>query len=911
MKKLGKSLSFFTKIMLVVGLLISNLSSLSIVFAAETTIDINVVEDKLNIEYLDELADEVKKVKVNVYENYTYLDGTNYIDEVTSLEGKVSSYVISFNELEETVEDETETNEEVVIENTEVETTTEDTNVENVVEEGNAEDVSKGSNEETVVTQGDEVLGDEAGSLDETTNDKEISLVVDSILSDVVFDGQYDVRVEIIDITDESNVSKIDSRIYSMEVLHESGLELTVVDANTNEELVLNDGRYAIDYTSPKVRVVAKLLAGGLNPKDMFIYNQNDYYAEDLIKEAFTSEIDFSGRLYGEYTIPVAVELEKYNRDTNEYELVEFSEEDLKLDVLYGEYELNTLAMNFATEELVLNDSYEFFGNTKDGVVYVLLNENKNNTMLDLYNIANYMFNGDEYITFDLSNDEYQNIVSTYDETTATMSLNDMLAGIDLDDSVVLSLINDGLTVTYKVIVAGDINNDNALTHDDLDVMINQVLGNEDDDVERSDLYDKNGEVNILDVIYLDQVIRTGDWNTIITEENISIDSELKVVESDIISGQKFTVEHIVKLSDYAINGVAGLFTYDDSALQLESIEVVNEWSGNNNDDQFLYVGEDSLELPVIEDAEDEVVDSENTENEGNVNDDTNVDLEDGTTEEKVEENEITEVVTEDYVVVRAVFTALKSGTHTINLENAEYFNENVYYGVSEEVVEVEVVVNTSDNNNLSSLTVAGQNIVLIDGQLAYEITVGNDVTVVDVEAMVENVAANITSIVAPEELVEGENIVTVTVTAENGDVKVYTIKVIREESTEEETTTQVNNNYQDYTDNNEEEDDNVVVTEPEEDDEDDDDKKVEEESDLSRIVIIILILLVIAGLIYLIFKDDEDEETKTTNREINKLRKEEKELEVEKEVKTDNKKTNNSNKNNNNRNSNNRKKDR
>ena len=98
MKKLRKSLSFSTKILLVFGLLISNLSSLSVVFADEVKTEIKVVDNKLSIKYLDELAEEVESVKVNVYENYTYLDETYYVDEVTSLKGKVSSYELSFKE---------------------------------------------------------------------------------------------------------------------------------------------------------------------------------------------------------------------------------------------------------------------------------------------------------------------------------------------------------------------------------------------------------------------------------------------------------------------------------------------------------------------------------------------------------------------------------------------------------------------------------------------------------------------------------------------------------------------------------------------------------------------------------------------------------------------------------------------
>ena len=53
--------------MLVIGLLISNLSSLSVVFAYEATEDMVVVlnEKLLEIDYNQELADEVEAVEVN------------------------------------------------------------------------------------------------------------------------------------------------------------------------------------------------------------------------------------------------------------------------------------------------------------------------------------------------------------------------------------------------------------------------------------------------------------------------------------------------------------------------------------------------------------------------------------------------------------------------------------------------------------------------------------------------------------------------------------------------------------------------------------------------------------------------------------------------------------------------------
>ena len=155
MKKLGKKLSFLTKIMLVIGLLISNLSSLSVVFAYEATgaVQISVVNDKLNIKYTDELAEEIENVNVKVYENYTYLDNSPYyVDEVAAEEGKTgkeSNYSLT--------------------------------------------------SEELLALEGYEA---------------------ESILSVIKFDGLYEVKVEITDITNEV----IDSAIYSENIEHESGL---------------------------------------------------------------------------------------------------------------------------------------------------------------------------------------------------------------------------------------------------------------------------------------------------------------------------------------------------------------------------------------------------------------------------------------------------------------------------------------------------------------------------------------------------------------------------------------------------------------------------------------------------------------------------------------------------------------
>ena len=173
------------------------------------------------------------------------------------------------------------------------------------------------------------------------------------------------------------------------------------------------------------------------------------------------------------------------------------------------------------------------------------------------------------------------------------------------------------------------------------------------------------------------------------------------------------------------------------------------------------------------------------------------------------------------------------------------------------------------------------QEIQLKSDVLEYRISVDNDVVTPNVEAITNNVAAKVTSIEAPEELVEGDNIIKVKVTAENGDELVYTIIVNRKakESNDNNNNSTKPVSYQN--DNNVAEDTQEDINLPAIDDKKNDaikdNKKDDEkkENNTSRIIIIILILLVIAGLIYLIFKDDEeDDDIKKANKDINKLKK-------------------------------------
>lgn len=835
MKKLGKKVSFLTKILLVFGLLISNLSSLSVVFAYEVSEDLTVTlnEEMLEINYTEELAEEVEAVKVKIYEKYTYLGG-----------------------LSEKVE----------------------------------EDYSLSA---------EQLLAAKEGQLELSYNSM---FVTDEVKNYELFDGTYSVEVEIVDVTDYSSESSVPGENtiettalenemlqtidteeetetviafskYEKVIEYKSGLDIKLYNSN-GEEITLVNGKYPVSLEDTNVRVVAHVLAGGLNPTDVFEYDGVEYLAKDLLAYEFKAEKNFGEYLYGEYTLPVEVKLLKplATNETENASEVMLAEENLdsqyeevvytdNVDIMYGEYEENANVLNDALVTEELDELYLFVSDSKDGIMYSLAEFNEDGeelhvkSMLDLYEVVTSAIGENESITFKLFKND-ADVFEGYDEVTQTKE--EYLSSIPVDDTVVLSLSSNGLTITYRVVSVADLNNDNALTQEDVLSLIDQVIEiDKVEDLEKADVL-VDGELNIMDVLYLKEIVKSKSWDALINKEDATLDASLNLLlgeNESLVSGDEFVLEYVLSLEQLEeVSGFSGLFEYDKTALELLSIEGLTDWLGNYNKEngKILYYGEESLVGP------EEVV-SEN----------------EGTTEENSNESAIATIeeveVTEEYVLLTVKFRALKAGTHSVKVMNNEFINDNTYLELTEElVVSTDVNVIQSDDNTLSYLEVTGQEIALVEDQFDYEITVSNDVTLVDLKYIVTNVAAKVTSTVYPEELVEGNNTVVVTVTSESGINQDYTITVIREEAKKEETTTQVSNNYYG---NYEKEEGEVIVT-PGDNDADEPIIKDEEESNLSRIVIIVLILLVIAGLVYLIFRD-EDEEAKKVNKDINKLKKE------------------------------------
>lgn len=861
MKKLGKKLSFLTKIMLVVGLLISNLSSLSVVFAYEVSDSmlIDLVNDKLKISYTDALAEDVENVSVKVYENYTYLNGL-------SEEEVVSSYSLDANQMEAALEGNLELEYESIF------TLSEGEEVDNLNLFDGTYEVKVEFIKVTAVEE--ESTSQETG---EAVLEEETEVVAE--VTETVLEGENEEtegsQVELLnetlpEVTEEVFVTGE----FKKEIKHESGLSVKLFNSE-NVELTLENNKYLVKKDNSAVVVSAQLLSGGLNPTDVFVYDEVEYMAKDLLKYEFRTNTDFAGYLYGEYVLPVEVKLLKTTNVEEEYDEVVYTD---SVSVMYESYGLNTETLNNAVASNEYEDTYLFEGETAEGVLFVLPQfevkseeTETTRTMLDLYNVLNTSM--EEYdaekVTYQLLKGEV-NVLEAYAPASEEDTLEDYLATMMLDETVVVVLNCSDLKVTYRVVFAADLNNDKTITEEDLLKLIDQVVGeSEVVDLSKSDVYSDN-KVNTLDVLYLNEMIKSKTWNPEVTEVEAELGASLNVLIDGVdalASGDEFTVEYVLSLSEYEVNGFSGLLEYDKEALELVSVSSYIDWLGNYSKDtgKFLYLGEESLTGPELtEDPETE----ETPENEVTV----------VTEEENSEVTEEPEVVTEDYVVLTATFKALKAGTHTVTVKDNEYFNNATYLVLAEDLVaSVDVVVNKSDDNTLSYLEVAGQVIALVEGKFEYEVSVDNDVTLVDLKYIVSNVAANVTSTVFPEELVEGKNTVVVTVMSESGVSQDYTITVVREAAPVEETTTQVS--YDNY---EEEEEPEVVVT-PESEEEEEEVVEEDEESNLSKIVIIILILLVIAGLVYLIFKDEDSEETKKANKDVDRLKKEA----LDKEVKT------------------------
>lgn len=522
------------------------------------------------------------------------------------------------------------------------------------------------------------------------------------------------------------------------------------------------------------------------------------------------------------------------------------------ISVVFAAEDLEPMAGE--TENVEPNDNQADEDDTKQGESEELQKEDGENNQGTI--------ESDPVVSENQENTENQNV----DDEQVTTGENENQVGTETDEGTVTGSETTGSEITdddeivpseepQEETLYGDINKDGVVNEDDLNLLMEQIVGSKEvEDTKVSDL-NEDEKVDTLDSVilydYLKYLKVIPETRRIMPDEYyeeeyepfVFVDEETKIpskMDGDVDNlqnGATFDLQYIVTLSDLWLNGIDGLIDYDKTKLELSDVSMnYFDSYGASEDGRFLYIGDYIITIPEID--------------------------EDG--------NTTGEILDTDYVIVTMTFKALQTGTSTVSVKDVLYiWDETVFTGCDGS--SIDVTVNVSSDNTLKSLTVAGQEIALSEDQFDYTITVSNDTTEADIEAVLNNDNAKITS-VSPVELEVGENTITIKVTAENGDVRIYTITVIREAAETEDdnnseatvTPTAITYPVEDTTD-----DDAIVVPDDDNDDKKDDNKKKddkEEKTDkvkgnLSRIIIIILILLVVAGLIFLIFKDDDDDD--------------------------------------------------
>lgn len=488
-------------------------------------------------------------------------------------------------------------------------------------------------------------------------------------------------------------------------------------------------------------------------------------------------------------------------------------------------------------------------------------------------------------------------------------TVNDGIQTISEEDSVLDSEVKNGYTVkftngataSYTVVVVGDANSDNEFTHEDLVGVIEGYINEEDmpsmgmiysEDVNSSE---EMGSLTFEDVIVTNELLKEEPEMDREEEDNEKLELGFGKLSEDVYVGDTIEIDVLLNekvveemLEDNSenqedvageettpeeevlefIEGIDGNIKLSDN-LKIKEIKFNEVLTGSYNEEgRLVAVGDALTEEAVVMTLVLEVTSL----GEGKAS----VQLS-GSTSKFLNIDEF-EAITTEFEVIRRLSTnnnlsslSANVGTFDIDFNSEEtiytltvpYTTESVEISglVEDEYAEVEglgvyelkedkttalitvtaedgttkvytiyivkeaapalrpIVYYYSSNNYLKSLVVDGYELEFDKYTNEYKITVKNDVTSLDISALAEDSRSRV-EITGNGDFKVGENVVTISVTAENGSVREYKLIVDKQEKA-----------------------------------------ALEEDSNTAeKIVIIVLIILVVLGLLYLIFKKDEDD---------------------------------------------------
>lgn len=429
-----------------------------------------------------------------------------------------------------------------------------------------------------------------------------------------------------------------------------------------------------------------------------------------------------------------------------------------------------------------------------------------------------------------------------------------------LETGMFLKINYYGVEKNYPVYISQDYNG-GLVDETDVKALIDAALVASDVNTIDRNLGDFNddGKLNIQDATAVVNAINIKNWTPDESSYNDNLKADLTKDDSLIRVGDELTI--IYKVSDIIkANGISGTISYDKNLLELESAIVSDGWYGNVNTDNgnFMYVTSSSSEeatvvftfktLAEVKTTSVNIINSSAAANGKNVAIGETTELEFAIDRALHTNNYLANLVpsvgilnfgktVNDYTIYVGSYVdsiSFSGGAEDAYATVTGLSSYNLNYGINDIKIAVTAEdgkINTyniqvikeypkSSNTTLTNIAVGGHELKFDPEVLEYDLTVNSDVTSLDLIITPED-ANSVVSVKGNENFKEGKNKVEITVTAEDGSEKTYTINVTKKAS-------------------------KATL-----------DTKKDSSSTGEKIIVIILIILVILGLLYLIFKKE------------------------------------------------------
>ena len=698
------------------------------------------------------------------------------------------------------------------------------------------------------------------------------TVIEDQIKTGIVLEVNGEVEEKIDDTDPENPVTyyeTTDSGNVTFSVKLDKGDLSDEIIKNGYYKVVINDSLTLYPYNFELEQIFANLLNGDYK-LDVYFVNEEaniNYVATLLIKNTVGSP-DYKTYYSGEFT-------DIYNKVISSTLLTE----EQKAELTNVDFVKLTQIVTIDEIDNKLDGNYFF--------------DNYNEETVSIINRLEGIFNADsitgvkvsDYLN-KIANDEYfkgfnVTITDAYGYEVAPESL--------VGTGMKLTLSYGDASLIYTFVVSGDVN-DGLVTGEEVNIALNSVL--ELQYLDAVNMYaldiNKDGVVDLLDVTKMAGSIAYGSWvERVGYNDSVNSTLELNKSNNEVIRvGDTFKVDYVLSgltAKNIELNGIEGIINYDKDVLDLVGISSnsLDDYSNYNYlTSKYLYasnkviekdsvvltftfkakmeqntnikmtnekVAIDGTEVKLVSnsDIDVKIVRALNTNN-----DITSLTSSIGTFDKPFDKNVLEYTLYVDYWVKSVTLNGVLGDEYASTLAFKEYaltgdttvitlpvVAENG--DIKSYTINVVKVYPKSTNNYLSKLEIEGYEIEFNKDTLEYSIKVSSDVETLDITAVAEDSSARV-NIYGNSDFKEGENTVTVVVTAEDGSERTYTITVDKEAKKEV-----VDKNE----DNTEEEKSN---------------------NQLEKTIIIILIILVIIGLLYLIFKKDDEEDIIVTSNKNN-----------------------------------------